>query len=481
MAIDNNTLLTWSRIAANRQITVTIELFPGVLEELNDYTDEEIKDAGKNFRSHPTANQRFSLSANSTKKLVQLTLWVKDRIRLGQDVEFDDGTTQAEFVSMIDESQQREKIRQERKKNTEGLATMKIDPPLKASSGWDGWKDSVKTALMLAYGSKGVPLLYVIRTIPASTFPVVPVGGVAPSWEELAIDAAPLTGLDYDADRKTVHLFLLNNISEDSDAHAYIHPLVSRNDGRLDWQALCERYENAATIQARVNQANKTWEMLVYKNERAMSFEAFSKKLTKALQYFDDAGRAKHDGDVIDWIWRHIQCGELSQHLSALKVGQSIYVRTSKQILQEIAKEVPNLSKASNFEPRISEIQQGSSESSGFTFDGSTPSSGAHTSDGKLYCGTYSPSRWFSDDVKPFHEQIREHRDKQGRNSTKSKNANRKLQELRATNAELKRNLSALKSGGRDDDTVATEESHDNAGDAFGGRESMKKKSKDNK
>jgi hypothetical protein len=221
--------------------------------------------------------------------------------------------------------------------------------------------------------------------------------------------------------------------------------------------------------------------MLVYKNERAMSFEAFSKKLTKALQYFDDAGRAKHDGDVIDWIWRHIQCGELSQHLSALKVGQSIYVRTSKQILQEIAKEVPNLSKASNFEPRISEIQQGSSESSGFTFDGSTPSSGAHTSDGKLYCGTYSPSRWFSDDVKPFHEQIREHRDKQGRNSTKSKNANRKLQELRATNAELKRNLSALKSGGRDDDTVATEESHDNAGDAFGGRESMKKKSKDNK
>jgi hypothetical protein len=481
MAIDNDTLLTWSRIIATRIAQVTNELFPGGLEELNDYTAEEVKDAVKNFRSHPTANQRFSLSANSTKKLVQLTLWVKDRIRLGQDVEFPDGTTQAEFVSMIDESQQREKIRQERKKNTEGLATMKIDPPLKASSGWDGWKDSVNTALTLAYGSKGVPLLYVIRTIPAPTFPAA--GDIAPPWEELAIGAAPHTGLDYDADRKTVHLFLLNNISEDSDAHAYIHPLVSRNDGRLDWQALCERYENEATIQARVNQANKTWEMLVYKNERAMSFEAFSKKLTKALQYFVNAERAKHDGDVIDWIWRHVQCPELSQHLSALKVGQSIHARTSKQILQEIAKEVPNLSKSSNFEPRISEIQQGSSESGGFTFDGSTPSSGAHTSDGKLYCGTYSPSRWFSDDVKPFHEQIRGHRDKHGRNSTKSKDANRKLQELKTQNAELKRNLSALKSGGRngDDDTAATEESHDNAGDAFGGRESMKKKSKDNK
>jgi hypothetical protein len=470
MAIDNDTLLTWSHVVANRRVQVTNELFPGGLADLNDCTADEVKDAVKNFRGHPTANQRFSLSANSTKKLAQLTLWVKDRIRLGQDVEFDDGTTQAEFASMIDESQQREKIRQERKKNAKGLATMKIDPPLKSSSGWDGWKDLVNTALMLLHGSKGVPLLCVVRTTGAPTFPVVPAGGFAPPWEELAIGAAPLTGLAYDADRKTVHLFLLNNVSENSDAHACIHPLVSRNNGRLDWQALCERCKNEATIQARVNQANKTWDMLAHKNKRAMSFEAFSKKLTKALlQCFDDANRAKHDGDVIDWIWKHVQCAELSQHVSALKVGQSINARTSRQILQEIAKEVPNLSKASNLKPRISEIQQGSGESGGFTFDGSAPSSGAHTSDGKLHCSAYSPSRWFSDDVKPFHKQIRNHRDSQGRNSTKSKNANRKLQELKTQNAELKRNLSALKSGGqnRDDDTAATEESHDDAGDAF--------------
>jgi hypothetical protein len=74
------------------------------------------------------------------------------------------------------------------------------------------------------------------------------------------------------------------------------------------------------------------------------------------LQCVDNANQAKHDGDVIDWIWKHVQCAELSQHMSALKVGQSINARTARQILQEIAKEVPNLSKASNFEPRISEI-----------------------------------------------------------------------------------------------------------------------------
>jgi hypothetical protein len=94
MAIANDTLLTWSRIVANRRVQVADELFPGGLADLNDHTAEEVKDAVKNFRSHPAANQRFNASANSTKKLVQLTLWVKDHIRLGQVVEFDDGTSE---------------------------------------------------------------------------------------------------------------------------------------------------------------------------------------------------------------------------------------------------------------------------------------------------------------------------------------------------------------------------------------------------
>jgi hypothetical protein len=35
-----------------------------------------------------------------------------------------------------------------------------------------------------------------------------------------------LTGLDYEADQMTVHLFILNNLSEESDACTYIQPLL---------------------------------------------------------------------------------------------------------------------------------------------------------------------------------------------------------------------------------------------------------------
>jgi hypothetical protein len=51
----------------------------------------------------------------------------------------------------------------------------------------------------------------------------------------------------------TVHLFVLNNVSEESDACTYIQPLLLRNNGRRDVLALREQYENEATIQTRVN------------------------------------------------------------------------------------------------------------------------------------------------------------------------------------------------------------------------------------
>ena len=90
--------------------------------------------------------------------------------------------------------------------------------------------------------------------------------------------------------------------------------------------------------QARVNQANKTWELLFYKNERVISFEAFCKKLAIAVQAFDRAKRPKLDCEIINWIWLHVQNSELPQFISALKVGQSLNPRTSQQILQELAK-----------------------------------------------------------------------------------------------------------------------------------------------
>jgi hypothetical protein len=478
MAIAVTTILTWCRLStAAKRAAVTEALMPDDLSDLAGFSTDEIKEASKTFPRLP-ANP-FLLSPHTTKRLTQLTLWVKDQVRLDAVVEFPDATDQDEFIAQIETAQRRHKIRTERQKGAETLANVRIDPALKSSIGWEAWIVAVRTALTIAYGSKGVPLLYVIRqdAIPDLT--------PRATWEELAIHAAPHQGLDYESDRMTVHLFLLNNIGEDSDAYTYIQPLLTRNDGRRDITALIARYENDATIQTRVNEANKTWEMLVYKNERAMSFESFCQKIQKALQHFDRAARPKHEGDVIDWIWNHIQNAELNQTVSALKAAQGLTPRTPTQILQELAKEIPNLVQASSFKQRVSGVHTGSSD---FTFDGDTPTHGAHTTEGKLFCGSYSHSRWFSDDMTQYRDEIKELREKhqpeygsgrrkqsdvkQGDGHPKRKNQVKKHQlkvkELKKQNEELQLKLSELKR------TDQESKPGSNAGESFGGRDSMK-------
>jgi hypothetical protein len=471
MAITVNAILTWCRITtAPKRAAVTEALMPDGVSDLAGFSIDEIKEASKTFTRLP-ANP-FLLSPHATKRLVQLTLWVKDQVRLNVAAEFPNATTQAEFIAQIETAQRRDKIRTERQKGAETLANVRIEPALKSSGGWEAWIVAVRTALSIAYGSKGVPLLYVIRTNAAPD--LTP----RATWEELAILAAPQQGLDYEADRMTVHLFLLNNIGEDSDAYTYIQPLLARNDGRRDITALIARYENDATVQTRVNEANKTWEMLVYKNERAMSFESFCQKIQKALQHFARAQRPKHEGDVIDWIWNHIQNAELNLTVAALKASQGIAPRTPTEILQELAKEIPNLVKTSSFQQRVSEVN-----TSNFTFDGDTPTHGAHTTEGKLFCGSYSHSQWFSDDMTQYRDEIIELRQqhqpdyggrKQGGGAGYPKRKNQlrkhqhKVKELKKQNEELQVKLSALKSTDNDAKPKS------NAGDSFGGRDSMK-------
>jgi hypothetical protein len=263
--------------------------------------------------------------------------------------------------------------------------------------------------------------------------------------------------------------------------------MLGRNDGRRDIIALRERYDNDATIQTHVNEANKTWDMLVCKNERAMSFEEFCKKFQKALQHFERSNRPKHNGDVIHWTWNHVQNSELGQIVAALKASQGIHARTPTQILQEIAKEIPNLSKGTSFQQRVSEVQARSD----CTFEGDAPSSGAFSSDGKLFCGSYSHRHWFSDDLSEHPTRILELRElhpeqkpngRAGSRGGKSRSGphrhnqtsyKHKIQALEKQNEKLQVKLSALKA---EEANEEKEETHNHAGDSFGGRASMSRR-----
>ena len=299
----------------------------------------------------------------------------------------------------------RERCRKTQRKPGETLITNEFVVKLKNSAQWERWKVELKTTLSSVIGVKGVPLVYVIRENDT------PRENANYTWDQKYELSVELNGPEYNIDKKTVHQIILRNVGEDSDAYTYLKPRIDQEDGREDIKALFNRYDNQATQQERINTANRTLDTMVYKNERAMSFELFSSKIQEAVDDLEDCGRAPHDGDIVDKIWRKILNSELSAYIEAFKVQHNQNPMSFRDILLDVATQIANLKKVT-FRRNVSDMSSGKS---GYTRDGECPMDGVYTADGKLFIGTYPGARWFDEDVKPYHDKIREIRKKNPR------------------------------------------------------------------
>ena len=121
-------------------------------------------------------------------------------------------------------------------------------------------------------GVNGVSLSYVTCTNATPT-----VVGFT-TWEEKVIGASPITGRNFKQDAKMVHNIILKNLSENSEAYTYIENSIGEQDGRVDILALRARYANKSADDVLGNEAKESFLRLIYKNERAMSFEKFQEQ-----------------------------------------------------------------------------------------------------------------------------------------------------------------------------------------------------------
>ena len=110
--------------------------------------------------------------------------------------------------------------------------------------------------------------------------------------------------------------------------------------------------DSTSTQQETINEANQVLDNLVYRNERSMTFEKFSSKLQNALNDLADCGRPVHDGDIVDKLWGRIQNSDLVTYVAALKIEYTRNQRDYKEILQDIATQIPSLPKHVSFGPK---------------------------------------------------------------------------------------------------------------------------------
>ena len=175
----------------------------------------------------------------------------------------------------------------------------------------------------------------------------------------------------------------------------------------------------------------------------------------------------------------------LSNAISALRIRaqlDSVSFTECANHLAAMVSELPekNLSRkvsASDMKPKIKRIRGGGSNAGA-----ASNRKGIHMPDGSVWTGYYLDWDKMSDTNKETVITTRKNNKAKGitRKGISGTPTKRKVADVRTQIADLKRTVAALKlaQAARDDDTSATDDSSvpDNAGDAFGGRASKKRK-----
>ena len=445
------------------------------LEGLRHMSDEDVRETCASYAKRQDGAFPIVLTPIQRQRMKALVLWVKDRDRVAQPLEFPETVTQDELRLELTQALERERRRKDQKKEGESYLDSTFNTKLKSAAQWEKWIEELESTLCQIIGVRGVPLSYVIKESDTPTFdPTV-------TYEEAVTEAMSLSGVEFTHDARTVHKIILKNIHEDSDAYTYVKPLIRHRDGRRDIKALRTRYSSDATRQTTINKAKSDLKTLRYKNERTFSFEKFSAKLQKAYDELEDAGREVNNGDIVDDLWSRIQAPELQMYVASLKVNYQQTPRDYKLILQDVAAEVSS-QKTVPFAPGGTR-----GVSATYTRKGPCPTSGVHTSDGEIFIGGYDKEQWQSEPVRQYHQEIIKARSNgggngkggdgnhQSRNQKRRANAikrnRKKLKTLEAQIAAARTQLSSHnKSEAKDDDANTG-----NAGDAFGGKMSKAK------
>ena len=481
MVLSNIAIMTHIGIStATKRNAIIGDYLSDGLEGLALMSDEDVKDACNSYAKRSNKDFPVILNQLHRQRLRALSLWVKGMVRAQQPIGWPNGTPAIEVNDKLKSAWERELMRKDQRKVGESYHDHSFNNKLKSQSQWQKFMEELESTLNMVIGSQGVPIIYVIRENEAPHFdPDLP-------FEEAVIKAVAVDNAQFKIDAWTVHQIILLNVDENSDAYTYIKPLLRYHDGRRDVLALRKRYSNDATKQAVINAAKVTLETLRYKYERNFTFECFSAKLQKAYNDLETNQRKVDNGDIVDAIWSRIQDSSLQTYLAALKIEYMRRPRSYKLVLQDIASEVAGHRKVT-FAPGTRGIN------ATFTRDGSCPKEGVHTPSGSIFIGIYDAAKWRSESVRKHHKEILEARKKDGAQDDQLTRTDKKrvsaINKSKKTLKKLKTKISAAKAiiakakQDESDQEVSSEDDADadQAGNAFGGRESVVKKKKKKK
>ena len=321
-------------------------------------------------------------------------------------------------------------------------------------------------------GVDGVPLSYVIRDNDNPP----PDGEVYASFLDETIYCAPLSGSYFDADKQVVHQALIS-FTAGQPSEDWLKGTARYKDGRRSMQALRNHFSGEGNATRQIAEADRMKKSLHYKNEKSLSFKTFLTRAQKMFNIYEKQGEPMLEDAKLRFLFERTQHTGLQGHVQALKAsittGSAVSYTTAANHLSTAVSELPDYITAHR---KVSGVATGPKNDEG--------AMGIYNPDGSIIADKYLPN-WNDLSNEDKSKVINERKrlgirlGKGGKGSASSgKDTNKAFKKLKKQNKKFKRRIQALQS------KVAVETDGDNkvtldAGDAFGGRQTKKAKTKE--
>ena len=470
--------------AGERQLIMEAGL--GDYEDFRYLVEKDIRDMAAEFGKRTAANGRIIFGLGRTKKLQGVMHWIQDGYRTSDVLNYNDFNEQE-----LAEAQGRSLVR----KSDIDLVdtnTKAADPgKFKDERKWPEWEKAFINYLSVIPGVNGIPLAYIVR---AATDPEE--GVEYETFNERMIARAPLTGQYYLADTRRVHN-LLTGYVQGEQTESWIRGIAKHQDGRRDMMALRRHYAGEGNSTRRIADAKRIQSTLHYKSERALPFNKFLDSLQKMFTIFEEENEPLTERAKVDELLSKVQNTALTAAIAQLRfqlntegvtftvaannLNAAVSQTPDYQVTRKIGATNTGDKKTSGRFGDKGRFKGGGRGGGGGRFGGRGGSRYSGRGGGTPYkskggdknTGYYSPAEW---EKLSFEERdkIRKARDKKGeQGGSKRSVGDLSVEQFQAM----------ISSVQQDSATVTTTESGDsgtnsggnNAGNAFGGKESAKR------
>lgn len=466
--------MMWIGFEPGLQVSALVEEL-GSLKNLHSFNATDITNMIKAGVTYGN-NRKLKFPTRHRKHLVALIEWAKDRKKLNEPISLASASieTQETFITAIELAQFRKDIRTVEEKTLE--AQLKIASPgkLKDEKIWEDWVTGLQTTLTLIRGVTGVPLVYVIRRDETP-----PEGEVYASFDEDCIANAPLSGPAFDADARSVHL-IIQPLVLGENAAQWISNAEEKKNGREDFLKLQAHFQGEGNSSRRIHDAEKLWNTLHYKNERALPFTTFLTKAQQMMNIYYRNKEPKTMGAQVRWLLDKIQDPTLSATVASLNVDVEKDPHHRTWTFTRCANHIQSQIRKKTSAEHVKSI-------SGVNAKTSSGRNGIYK-DGEVFTGKYSYDEWkaLSNDDRSTVIKARNNKKGGGNGGNGAgggQSNNKKIKALTKKVKRQKKQIASLKKRGAPDSDNSDEESEqeepmNDAGNSFGGRAGKKNSKK---